>query len=523
MRIASNIKPHNPRVRLYKESYRTDDIIGLVNTVLKTDVDDTEAFSRQFEPTRAGLRRLFKWVDHNFTYVEDPDGSQWVQTPSYLFASKRGDCKSYTVFISSVLQNMGLDHIIRYTNNDGTQIHHVYPVAILRGQEIPLDVVYKKLEGGAFGTEKPYINKKDFPMKGLYKLGNTGSTQLPMRIADQEVDRLRASVAHIPDSVVSSQGGDLTEMTEGEYRRWYTARRYRSLAVKTQNPQIRQEYEAAARILESGNIRGIGAATVSPIQRQAAEIWLKSQQLTRPAFEPWEVQFTVPEQVSGFFRKVGDFFKRIGNAIKDAWKKFVNWLFKGQAQKSSPYFIYLYLDESRVKSPEIRRRIQEQKKTFRYIKEKGKLDSAKLNEAILNGIADQTGASAEQIIVYNTQRPELFKPQAAGIGAVFQPQDPNTPQGWTPQEVPNGSEKGNSQTAEFIVKALKFLWELIKAIIEIFKRKDKENDYGSPSGQNSSDIELLEQEQYTAAGAGGGGNSLPLLLGAAAAGYYFLT
>jgi len=153
------IKPARPIKSLRKKDYRTPDIIDLVQEVIRTDVADTEEFASFFQPTRKSLKELFDFVDQTFTYSEDPKFNQWVQAPSFLFASKRGDCKSYTVFISSVLQNMGVDHLIRYTARYTSNFRHVYPVALLKGKEIPMDVVWKQQEGGRFGTEKHFTKK----------------------------------------------------------------------------------------------------------------------------------------------------------------------------------------------------------------------------------------------------------------------------------------------------------------------------------------------------------------------------
>src|SRR5690606_16598775 len=123
------IKPHEPVVTLKQRQYRTDDIIREVQEVLRTDRDDTAEFSKDIPRTIDGLKMLFDFVFSHFTYVEDPDNNQWVQTPSFLAYTRRGDCKSFTVFISSVLQNMGISHIIRYVAYPGSRaIKHVYPV-----------------------------------------------------------------------------------------------------------------------------------------------------------------------------------------------------------------------------------------------------------------------------------------------------------------------------------------------------------------------------------------------------------
>ncbi|MEM9259799.1 MAG: transglutaminase domain-containing protein, partial [Bacteroidota bacterium] len=254
------MKPARKRKDLRKKSFRTNDIIQLVQEVIKTDVDDTEVLAQQFSPTKEGLRALFELVDRSFRYEEDPPGSQWVQTPSYLWNTRVGDCKSYTVFISSVLQNIGLPHLIRYAAYGTRQYRHVYPVALLDGEKIPLDVVWKKQEGGPFGQEKPYTKKKDFRVEGLYKLGNSRGFTEEAIIGQlkSDLEQIQAVSDSIPNTIEAGMG-DVTQMSAGELDRLIMADRYRTLAGITDHGGKKGQYLDAARAMEQGDIAGIGS------------------------------------------------------------------------------------------------------------------------------------------------------------------------------------------------------------------------------------------------------------------------
>jgi hypothetical protein len=206
--------PRNART-LIKKEYRTGDIVSLVQKVARTNVADTATFSRRFRPTRAGLKALFNWVDRHFRYKENPPGSQWVQTPAWLNKHRVGDCKSFTAFISTTLTNMGVDHIIRYAAYRPGDLRHVYPVAILNGEEIPMDVVWKKQEGGTFGKEKWPQRTKDFRMKGLAQLGTAISGQDYIGKMETELKDIQQAAAGIPN-MIKSGWGDVTRMTKGQ-------------------------------------------------------------------------------------------------------------------------------------------------------------------------------------------------------------------------------------------------------------------------------------------------------------------
>lgn len=105
---------------------------------------------------------IFAWTNDNIRYKKDPDGQQWVKTPARLIYDGCGDCKSMTILICSVLTLLGVKNKFRFVSYDHTTNYsHVYPVAIIDGEEIPVDVVAWKQKGYEFGTEVEFTNKKD--------------------------------------------------------------------------------------------------------------------------------------------------------------------------------------------------------------------------------------------------------------------------------------------------------------------------------------------------------------------------
>jgi hypothetical protein len=73
-------------------------------------------------------KAIFDYLKNNIKYVADGD-HQIVQLPSALMRNKVGDCKSYSVFTSAVLSNLGIPHhymYASYTNNPTPG--HIYVV-----------------------------------------------------------------------------------------------------------------------------------------------------------------------------------------------------------------------------------------------------------------------------------------------------------------------------------------------------------------------------------------------------------
>lgn len=88
-------------------------------------------------------RNIHDWVSNpnNIKYVKDLDPSQDVKSPANFFHSKTGDCKSYSVFVASILYNLGIKPGFTYASYDGTDIpSHVYVSAEAEnGETIILD------------------------------------------------------------------------------------------------------------------------------------------------------------------------------------------------------------------------------------------------------------------------------------------------------------------------------------------------------------------------------------------------
>lgn len=103
-------------------------------------------------------RRLYRAI----RYQKDDEGKEQIRSPRCTWWGRRADCDDFSVFVSSVLCNLGIPHFFRiamYSRINGFQ--HIYPVAIdPSGREIIIDCVLSK-----FNREVPYIEKKDTEME----------------------------------------------------------------------------------------------------------------------------------------------------------------------------------------------------------------------------------------------------------------------------------------------------------------------------------------------------------------------
>lgn len=160
------IVPHKNRKKMLFRKGDTNDIVTVVLRVLDENRDDTREFAKQFTPDYDGMEELWHFVKEKIKYREDPDGVQWIQTPAYLWhLTRTGDCKSFTVFITSILHHLGVPYIVRFVSYDRSKVpSHVYPIAFINKRPVIMDAVFT-----AFDLEKPYRYAIDYTDKKFIK------------------------------------------------------------------------------------------------------------------------------------------------------------------------------------------------------------------------------------------------------------------------------------------------------------------------------------------------------------------
>lgn len=117
------------------------------------------------QDTDTKCQAIFGYLIDHVQYQLDPKGKQYVKSPARLLSDGKGDCKSLTMFLACCLHCLGVKHIIRFVNFDGSKFFsHVYAVAIdEKGQEIILDACELDTQGRPkYDYARPYVKKKDF-------------------------------------------------------------------------------------------------------------------------------------------------------------------------------------------------------------------------------------------------------------------------------------------------------------------------------------------------------------------------
>jgi hypothetical protein len=499
-------------VRLVKENYNLRDIAKLCHRAFLEDAWQVRAFSKAFPPTRAGLRALFNFVDENFEYVEDrgytPRGKevpvQAVQSPSAMWhTTRQGDCKSFTVFIAATVHNMGLPVILRLVGYGSKYEKHIYPVALLNGQEIPLDVVYKKQQNGPFGSEKLPMDKiQDIVEKaGLYKVG-----KMAPQVTEADLQAALNNINAVADSIpnyVDAYGGDITSMSAGEFDAWQLGR---ALDANGQS------------------MRALPADAQQKVARHIANN-------RQAAFRPVKVAVPVPAgtEVSG----VKDVLDKIADAIKKALKKFVNVFHKEDTKKIAPFFLYLFLTPAQLAKarPQVRKRHAKQSAILDNMVRKGLGSRSQILASMATNFKKQYGVTPQVVLATAINRRK--KMGAVGAEAAAGGGAGGTAEAQLALKAIDTLDKNK----EKIVEAVRKVWNILKAI---FKKKDKADEAAEADSNaaNASDLSLLENTDGGAADTGadtatdtatdtneasGAGSNMLLPLGIGLAALYFIS
>ena len=114
-------------------------------------------------------QNIWEFVYNHIRYHKDEEGREQIRSPTRSWHDRaRGvDCDCYSVFISSILVNLGIPHVLRITKYSQDYFQHIYPIVPTgQGKYITIDCVVDK-----FNYEEPYTEKFDTTMDLEYLEG----------------------------------------------------------------------------------------------------------------------------------------------------------------------------------------------------------------------------------------------------------------------------------------------------------------------------------------------------------------
>jgi hypothetical protein len=194
------IKKTNKVNTLFKLDYNTEDIIVLIKKAHNWGLDYTKEFAKRIPGGTVDeyCKNLYQFLKDNVKYVVDPIGEQFIKSPGRVWFDKECDCKSYSIFIGTTLQNKGIKFNYRFVSfiKGSKRVTHVYIIVPVIGSYITMDVVYD----GYNLEKKPFYYKIDInmPLHYLSGIGEAKTKLLDLGnkdladISDGEMDLLIA-------------------------------------------------------------------------------------------------------------------------------------------------------------------------------------------------------------------------------------------------------------------------------------------------------------------------------------------
>ncbi len=200
--------PDNKKVRMHNDGDTRD----IIDTILYADSKIKNhmcEFSSAFQANYQGLYDLWDFTRNHITYLADEPGHERVKDPAVTWRDRSGDCKSFSLFIASVLKCLRIPHRYRFASYSGNDPTHVYVIAKLNNRNVILDATIDK-----FDTEVDYKKKWDKMAKIDYLHGvSTASPAIHSRRAKPTPTQ---RIANAPKNVLPKSYIDYLGRTEGE-------------------------------------------------------------------------------------------------------------------------------------------------------------------------------------------------------------------------------------------------------------------------------------------------------------------
>jgi hypothetical protein len=201
---------------VYKSKADNKDIRDLLERLVPKAKAQMVDFSKKFKgrTEQETCKKIFEYLKNNFTYVADGE-EQIIKLPSALLKKKVGDCKSYSLFTSGILENLGIPyHFVYASYNENPIPGHVY---VTTNNGCIIDAVY-----GIFNQEKKPIYKYKKNMNVRYMAGmcsdcNTGIGetffQRQARLLKEGAAKLKTTVQKAGDKI--EQGSKTIALAPG--------------------------------------------------------------------------------------------------------------------------------------------------------------------------------------------------------------------------------------------------------------------------------------------------------------------
>jgi len=154
-------------IKTIRENAGVGDTLSFIRKIVPATLDQTKEIAAALKGRTVydSCRNIWQFVYTHIAYKKDRDGYEQVRSPrrSWRDRAQGVDCDCYTTFISSILSNLRIPHVLRVTKYYKPHFQHIYPVVQYHSRSIILDCVTDY-----FNYEVPFSEKKDVKMNLEY-------------------------------------------------------------------------------------------------------------------------------------------------------------------------------------------------------------------------------------------------------------------------------------------------------------------------------------------------------------------
>jgi hypothetical protein len=165
--------PAPGKVYTVKKNAGLTDTVVFIPKVVRQTQDQTKQFAAfiKGKTLQETCGNIWDFIYHHIQYKKDEKGYEQIRSPRRVWHDRATgvDCDCYSVFISSVLTNLRIPHILRITKYRENYFQHIYPIVPTPSGFITIDCVANQ-----YNFEVPYSEKKDFTMDLQYLDGMPG-------------------------------------------------------------------------------------------------------------------------------------------------------------------------------------------------------------------------------------------------------------------------------------------------------------------------------------------------------------
>ena len=141
------------------ERQNTNDIAGLIVKGIRESLpqaDNSKDFFKG-ETDKETLKNLWNYLRNNVKYKAEPIQAQSVKSLSRIYSDRNigNDCKHFTTFVAIYCIKHKIPvklRLVSFKDYDKTPTH-IYPVAIVKGKEIPVDAVINQFNKNPDGIK----------------------------------------------------------------------------------------------------------------------------------------------------------------------------------------------------------------------------------------------------------------------------------------------------------------------------------------------------------------------------------